>query len=64
MAFLAQWLPVLPIPEQFTVSPVRNDVIHDRRLPVPSLGEASCTQWVCSEELLADALPGSAVAAG
>lgn len=64
MAFLAQWLPVLPIPEQFTVSPVRNDVIHDRRLPVPSLGETFDTEWMDSQELLADALPGSAVAAG
>lgn len=31
MAALAKGLPVFFIPEQFLVTPVRNDVIHDRR---------------------------------
>ncbi len=46
VAGFAESLPVVPIPEQFSITPMRNDVIHNRCLHISSLGKASYTKWV------------------
>ena len=49
MAILAQRLPVLLIPEQILVTPVRNDVVHHRRSSQPAFLLALDAQWMPSK---------------
>ena len=49
MAVLAQCLPVILIPEQILVSPVRNDVVHHRRSSQPAFLLALDAQWMPSQ---------------
>ena len=49
MAVLAQCLPVILIPEQILVSPVRNDVVHHRRSGQPAFLLALDAQWMPSQ---------------
>ena len=46
MAPVAQGLPVAPVPEQFHVATMRNDMIHIRCLHVPAFLHALCAQRV------------------
>lgn len=41
VAGFTESLPIVPIPEQFPVSPVRDDMIHNRCLHITSFGKAS-----------------------
>lgn len=63
MARLAQALPVAPLPEQFLVTAMRDDVIHHRGLGVLVSLQAFHAQRVFTEIGLADLLPPAAVAA-
>lgn len=42
----AESLPVVPSPEQFLISPMGNDMIHNRRLHITSFGKAPHTKWM------------------
>lgn len=42
----AESLPIVPIPEQFPISPMGDDMIHNRCLHITSFGKASYTEWV------------------
>ena len=59
----AQRLPVTLIPEQFSVTTMRLDVVDDRRTAVPSLSFAHYTQRMCGKVLFSDSLPGIPVTA-
>ena len=41
VAGFAESLPIVPIPEQFPISPVGDDMIHNRCLHITSFGKAS-----------------------
>ena len=41
VAGFAESLPIVPIPEQFPISPMGNDMIHNRCLHITSFGKAS-----------------------
>lgn len=41
VAGFAESLPIIPIPEQFPISPMGNDMIHNRCLHITSFGKAS-----------------------
>ena len=58
---VAQCLPVAPVPEELLITTVRNDVIHVRRLNVPSFLHALYAQRVCLKVLLPGPLPSSTV---
>ena len=58
---VAQGLPVAPVPEELLITTVRNDVIHVRRLNVPSFLHALHAQRVCLKVLLPSPLPSSTV---
>ena len=49
MASLAERLPVRSVPEEFLISPVRNDVIYNRSLHIPwrVLCQAANAEWMC-----------------
>ena len=59
---MAQGLPVAPVPEELLVTTVRNDVIHVRRLNVPSFLHALRTQRMRLKVLLPGFLPRTAIA--
>lgn len=40
----AKSLPIVPIPEQFPISPMRNDMIHNRCFHITSFGKAANTK--------------------
>lgn len=61
MTRLAQGTPVVTIPEEFLVSTVRNDVIHNSRLRVSARLPALLAQGVRPEERLALPLPPAPV---
>lgn len=63
MARLAQALPVAPLPEQFIVAAVRNDVVHHGGLCVLAMLQTLHAHRVFPKICLADLLPLSAVAA-
>ena len=44
VAGFAKSLPIVPIPEQFPISPMRNDMIHNRCLHITSFGKATNTK--------------------
>ena len=44
VAGFAKGLPIVPIPEQFPISPMRNDMIHNRCLHITSFGKATSTK--------------------
>ena len=44
VAGFAKSLPIVPIPEQFPISPMRNDMIHNRCLHITSFGKAPHTK--------------------
>ena len=44
VAGFAESLPIVPIPEQFPISPVGDDMIHNRCLHITSFGKASHTK--------------------
>ena len=58
---VAQGLPVAPVPEELLITTVRNDVIHVRRLNVPSFLHALYAQRVHLKVLLPGFLPSAAV---
>ena len=58
---MAQGLPVAPVPEELLITTVRNDVIHVRRLNVPSFLHALYAQRVHLKVLLPSPLPSSTV---
>ena len=58
---VAQGLPVAPVPEELLITTVRNDVIHVRRLNVPSFLHALYAQRVHLKVLLPSPLPSSTV---
>ena len=58
---MAQGLPVAPVPEELLITTVRNDVIHVRRLNVPSFLHALYAQRVHLKVLLPGFLPRTAV---
>ena len=60
----AQRLPVAPIPEETAIAAVRNDMVNNRRLNVPSLRQAHYAQRMSGKVLLAGLLPCTAIAAG
>ena len=55
-------LPVTLVPEQLRVAPMRNDVIHKRRLCVSSLPQALLTQRMDVQECFTGFTPSAAVA--
>jgi len=59
---VAEALPVAPVPEENTVSPVRFDVIDIGRLDVAALLHALHTQRMCLKVTLAGSVPCRAVA--
>lgn len=59
---VAQGLPVAPVPEELLITTVRNDVIHVRRLNVPSFLHALYAQRVHLKVLLPGLSPGSSIA--
>ena len=59
---MAKGLPVAPVPEELLITTVRNDVIHVRRLNVPSFLHALYAQRVHLKVLLPGFLPRTAVA--
>ena len=63
MTRFTEWLPIAPIPEQFLVTTVRNNVIHNRCFGIASLLSAFRTQRVALKERFACLLPAAAVAA-
>src|SRR5471032_2856013 len=64
MAGPTERLPVLPIPEQILISPVRDDVVNDSgRLDEP-LALTPGTQRMTAQEAFARPLPAVAVKAG
>ena len=63
MMIPAQALPIAPIPEQFLVATVGNNVIHNRCFGVASLLSAFRTQWVALKKRFACLLPAAAIAA-
>ena len=62
VAPLAQCLLVFPVPEQFPVTAVWFDVVHDRRFRVPSLCHAPHAKRMGGQVLPACFLPCTAVA--
>ena len=58
---MAKGLPVAPVPEELLITTVRNDVIHVRRLNVPSFLHALYAQRVHLKVLLPSPLPSSTV---
>lgn len=63
MTGFTQWLPIAPIPEQFLVTTVGNNVIHNRCFGIASLLSAFRTQRVALKERFACLLPAAAIAA-
>ena len=63
MAFLTQWLPVVLVPEQCLVSPVRYDMIYNRRRGQLSFLLALNAKWMFRQEPLSRCLPPAGVAA-
>ena len=63
MAVFAERLPVGLVPEQLLISTVRNDVVDDRRLDVPSFLGALGAERVRPQEPLAFPLPGFSISA-
>lgn len=63
MTRFAERLPVALIPEQFLVTTVWDNVIHNRCFGIASLLPAFRTQWVALKERFACLLPAAAVAA-
>ena len=58
---VAQGLPVTPVPKEFLVTAVRNDVVDVRRLHVPSFLHALYAQRVHLQVLLSGLAPSSSV---
>lgn len=63
MTRFTEWLPIAPIPEQFLIATVGNNVIHNRCFGIASLLHALHTQRVGLKERFACLLPAAAVAA-
>ena len=63
MAALAQRLPVLFIPEESRIAPVRNDVVHDRGWRDDALRQAVCAQGMALQEALPCPAPFGVIAA-
>src|SRR5699024_4855956 len=63
MTPFTKWLPIAPIPEQFLVATVGDNVIHNRCFGVASLLSAFRTQRVALKERFTCLLPAAAIAA-
>lgn len=61
MAVFAERLPVAPIPEQFLVTTMGNDVVNHRGTNILTTGKTADTQGVCLEECFAFSPPSAAV---
>lgn len=61
VAVLAERLPVAPIPEQFLVTSMGNDMVNHGSLNILTLGKATDTQWMSLKECFAFPLPSAAV---
>ena len=61
VAVLAERLPVAPIPEQFLVTTMGNDVVNHGCLNILTLGKATNTQWMSLKECFAFPLPSATV---
>lgn len=61
VAMLAERLPVAPIPEQFLVTTMGNDMVNHRGTNILTTGKATDTQRVCLEEGFALLPPSAAV---
>ena len=64
MAFLAEWLPVVLIPEQLLISPMREDMIHHRRGHDLALRLAKGAQRMLLQEKSASLTPAGIVPTG
>ena len=62
VVLVAQGLPVAPIPEEFLIPTMRNDVVDIRRLHISTFLHALYAQRVCLKVLLSGFPPSCSIA--